>query len=156
MKRNSLIVTALVACLAGVVPMTASAQNADPTARAQFLGALKRQGKKAATLRVRYRCAPAAAGQQQALWVSAKQSKNGRRRNSLSKEGASKASTTWLQSHRNPFTCDGSFHTATFRIDKVERGSKGRLKKGRAYIQFCITQGEETLLLSKSGWVRVR
>jgi hypothetical protein len=38
----------------------------------------------------------------------------------------------------------------------VEKGSKGRLKKGRAYIQFCVTQGEQTLLLSKSGWVRVR
>jgi hypothetical protein len=156
MKRNSLIVAALVTCLAGVVPLTANAQNADPTARAQFLGALKRTSKKTATLRVRYRCAPPAAGQEQALWVSAKQSKNGRRRNSLSKEGASKQSTTWLQSHRNQFTCDGSFHTATFRIDKVEKGSKGRLKKGRAYIQFCVTQGEQTLLLSKSGWVRVR
>ena len=63
---------------------------------------------------------------------------------------------TWLQSHRNPFTCDGAFHTASFSIDKVEKGSKGRLKKGRAYIQFCVTQGEETLLLSKSGWVPVR
>jgi hypothetical protein len=46
--------------------------------------------------------------------------------------------------------------TAKFTIDKVEPGSKGKLKKGRAWVQFCVTQGEETLILSKSGRVKVK
>ena len=52
----------------------------------------------------------------------------------------------WFQSHRNPITCDGTSRTAVFTLDKVEPGSKGRLKakgkrnRGRAYIQFCVTQ----------------
>jgi len=41
-------------------------------------------------------------------------------------------------------------------IDMVEPGSKGKLKKGRAWVQFCVTQGEETLILSKSGRVKVK
>jgi hypothetical protein len=46
--------------------------------------------------------------------------------------------------------------TAKLTIHKVEPGSKGKLKKGRAWVQFCVTQGEETLILSKSGWVKVK
>jgi hypothetical protein len=41
-------------------------------------------------------------------------------------------------------------------VPQVEPGSKGKLKKGRAWVQFCVTQGEETLILSKSGWVKVK
>ena len=40
-------------------------------------------------------------------------------------------------------------------IDKVEPGSKGTLKTGVAYVQFCVTKGQQALILSKSGWVKV-
>jgi hypothetical protein len=69
--------------------------------------------------------------------------------------GASKIAHTWLQSHRNEYVCDGTSHTATFKIDPVEPGSKGRLKPGKAWVQFCVTKGKKDLVLSASGWVKV-
>ena len=114
-------------------------------------------------LKVTYQCSGG-----NTLWISAKQLANGRRSSLLTKEGSSRAAKAWFQSHRNPITCDGKSQTAVFTLDKVEPGSKGRLKakgkrnRGRAYIQFCVTQppaaeGQEgELTLSKSGWVTVR
>ena len=141
---------AAAAALALTAAPAAMAQNADPNARAHFLSPIKVVGKQA-KLKVRYRCSSG-----EALWVSAKQAKSRKRDPAIKKEGSSKVSVAWWQSHRNTFTCDGQYHTAKFSIDKVEQGSKGRLKKGRAWVQFCVTQGEETLILSKSGWVRVK
>jgi len=71
-------------------------------------------------------------------------------------EGSSKVAVAWWQSHRNKFTCDGTFHTGKFTIDKIEQGSKGKLKHGKAWVQFCVTQGEETLILSRSAYVDVK
>jgi hypothetical protein len=141
---------AAAAALALIAAPAAMAQNADPNARAHFLSPIKVVGKQA-KLKVRYRCSSG-----EALWVSAKQAKSRKRDPEIKKEGSSKVSAAWWQSHRNTFTCDGQYHTAKFSIDKVEPGSKGRLKKGRAWVQFCVTEGEETLILSKSGWVKVK
>jgi hypothetical protein len=146
---SSLAVALVSAVAMAVVPM-AQAQNADPNAKAVFIGKIKSSGA-TATLKVRYRCN---AGE--ALWVSAKQTKSGKKSPALKKEGSSEAAHSWLQSHRNPFTCDSTFHKGTFTIDKVEPGSKGKLKKGKAWVQFCVTQGQETLVLSKSAWVGVK
>jgi hypothetical protein len=141
---------AAAAALALTAAPAAMAQNADPNARAHFLSPIKVVGKQA-KLKVRYRCSSG-----EALWVSAKQTKSRKKNPDLKKEGSSEKSAAWWQSHRNTFTCDGQYHTAKFTIDKVEPGSKGKLKKGRAWVQFCVTQGEETLILSKSGWVKVK
>jgi hypothetical protein len=152
MTMKHLITAAALASAVAIAP-TASAQEnpgqTDPNARAQFIGAIKSSGK-TATLKARYRCAEG-----EALWVSAKQSKSGRKFRLLAKEGSSKVASGWLQSHRNKFVCNGSYHTATFKLDAVERGSKGKLKRGIAYVQFCVTKGD-SLVLSKSGWVLVR
>ena len=150
MKRIH-VLPALAATLAvTALPAAAQAQeNADPNAKASFT--VIKAGFKKATLKVTYNCN---AGD--ALWVSAKQSRTGRKRRSLTREGASRIARAWWQSHRNPFTCDSAEHTATFTIDKVEPGSKGRLRRGYAWVQFCVTQGEETLVLSASKWVKVR
>jgi hypothetical protein len=150
LQRKHLVPTLVVALAAVALPGTAHGQNADPNAKATFVSKIKVNGKKAA-LRVTYRCASG-----EALWVSAKESKSGKKRKALTKQGGSKDSAAWWQSHRNRFICDGTSHTKTFTIDKVEPGSKGKLKKGKAWVQFCVTQGEETLILSKSGWVSVR
>jgi hypothetical protein len=149
MKRKY-VVPAVAAVLAAGLPALAQAQNADPKAKATYLGKIKVEGKQA-TLRVRYRCASG-----EALWVSAKQVKSRKKDPALKKEGSSKVSVAWWQSHRNKFTCDGTFHTGTFTIDKVEQGSKGTLKKGKAWVQFCVTQGQETLILSRSAYVNVK
>jgi hypothetical protein len=153
MAVKHLMTAAAIAAAVAIAP-AASAQEGppgqtDPNARAQFIGAIKSSGK-TATLKARYRCAEG-----EALWVSAKQSKSGRKFALLAKEGSSKVASGWLQSHRNKFVCNGSYHTATFKLDAVERGSKGKLKRGIAYVQFCVTKGDD-LVLSKSGWVLVR
>jgi len=149
MKRAYAAVAAA-ALAAAAIPMVAQAQEqTDPNAKAEFVGAIK-AGKKKATLKVTYSCN---AGQ--ALWVSAKESASGKKDRRLPKEGSSKTASAWWQSHRNAFVCDTQPHTATFSIDKVEKGSKGKLTDGIAWVQFCVTNGDD-LVLSGSRWVRVR
>jgi hypothetical protein len=144
---------ALVAAVAVGAPIGASAAGSDPNARATFLGAIHVDGKKA-TLQVRYRC-----GSGEHLWVSAKETASGVSAAKLMKEGSSRTAAAWWQSHRNRFACNGKSQAGTFTIDTVERGSKGALVPGSAWVQFCVTKGktEKTtvLVLSKSGWVRV-
>ena len=141
---------AAAAAVALTAAPAAMAQNADPNARAHFLSPIKVVGKQA-KLKVRYRCSSG-----EALWVSAKQDKSRKKNPDIKKEGSSEISAAWWQSHRNTFTCDGQYHTAKFSIDKVEPGSKGKLKKGKAWVQFCVTQGEDTLILSRSAYVNVK
>src|SRR3954452_3334433 len=125
-------------------------QGPPPATTAKPIGKVERQGKKTATLKVRYTCKSGTT-----LWISLKQSKKADKAKALTKEGSSKVAAAWLQSHRNPVTCDGQKHTAEFTVDKVEPGSKGTLKKGKAWLQFCVTEGE-SLTLSKSAWVNVK
>jgi hypothetical protein len=154
MKIRLVLLTA--AAIATVAAGTATAATITPTpganADATFLTALNRthHGTKA-VMKVRYSC-----DKGDTLWFSAKQTKSGDRDPALKKEGSSAIAHTWIQSHRNPITCDGAAHTHRFRIDKVEPGSKGHLVKGQAWIQFCITFNEKKLILSKSRWVSVR
>jgi hypothetical protein len=151
MNFRPAIAVGLTALATAAVPVAAQAQQgSDPNAKATFVGKIASSGD-AATLKVTYKCAEG-----EALWVSAKQTKSGKKDKALAKEGSSEVAATWLQSHRNQFVCDGTKQTATFKIDAVEPGSKGKLKKGLAYVQFCVTKGQEDLILSKSGWVKVR
>jgi hypothetical protein len=151
MKGSHALAAGAVALAVTLVPVAALAQNADPNAKATFVSHIKiAKSHKKATVHVRYRCASG-----EALWVSAKQTKSGEKDPALKKEGSSKVASAWWQSHRNKFVCNGKYHSAKFTIDKVEPGSKGKLRKGKAWVQFCVTEGEETLILSKSGWVKV-
>jgi hypothetical protein len=99
---------------------------------------------------VRYRCRSG-----EVVWVSAKQTASGRKGKALKREGSSQVAATWLQSHRNPLRCDGKKHTARFRVDRREEGSKGRLVAGQAWVQFCITE-RDAINLSHSAFVTVR
>jgi hypothetical protein len=154
MKLRNIVVSALVVAstLAAVAVAQASpSEGSDPNARAKFVSKIKTQaGGKKATLKATYRCSEG-----EALWVSAKQTADGEKDKALKDEGSSEVAATWLQSHRNKFTCDGKSRTAKFTIDLVEDGSKGKLVKGEAWVQFCVTAGRD-LILSKSGWVTVR
>jgi hypothetical protein len=148
------LTTGLAALLAaGAVASAAVAAGADPTARATFVGAIQVSGAKA-TLKVRYRCSSG-----QTLWISAKQTKSGVSAARLMKEGSSRASAAWWDSHRNHVSCNGAFHATTFTLDHVEKGTKGQLQAGTAWVQFCITKGhtqkDTVLTLSRSGWVHV-
>ena len=159
--KHALPVAALALAAAGA--SVAHAQGTDPTASATFESKLVRVDKSTAVLKVTYTCSKGTT-----LWISAKQLANGKKSAKLTKEGSSKIAKAWFQSHRNPITCDGTQQTAVFTVDKVEPGSKGRLKAkgrhnaGKAYIQFCVTlppadpSQEGELTLSKSGWVSVK
>ena len=114
--------------LTGIGAQVAQAQGGtDPTASATFKSKLVRVDRSTAVLKVKYQCSKGSV-----LWISAKQLANGKAKKSLTKEGSSQVAKTWVQSHRNPITCDGASHTQVFTLDKVEPGSKGRLKaKGK-------------------------
>jgi hypothetical protein len=145
--------TALAIAAGVVVPAVAGAQGSNTRASATFLGAIHVSGKKA-TLSVRYQCPSG-----QNVWVSAKELASGAKSAKLAKEGSSKTAAGWWESHRNTFVCNGKANTAAFSIDAVEKGSKGKLVPGMAWVQFCVTKGtteaNTKLILSKSGWVEV-
>jgi hypothetical protein len=144
----ALALTAVAALAAGPA-LAANPPNSDPNAKAKFVGKIH-AGKKSAKFKVTYNCASG-----EALWVSAKQAKSGKKDKALEKEGSSAKSAAWWESHRNKFTCDGQPHTASFTIDKVEKGSKGTLKAGTAFVQFCVSEGKDSIVLYKTGWVGV-
>jgi hypothetical protein len=143
---------AVVATLAvAALPATAPAASKPKKPYADVLGAIEASPDgTTATLRVRYRCN---AGDH--LWVSVKESATGKKDWALRREGSSELAATWLQSHRNTWTCDGTKRTETFNVDAVEPGSKGALVHGRAYVQFCLTQGEGEIVIYETGfsWV---
>jgi hypothetical protein len=96
------------------------------------------------------------------LWVSLKQSRSGRRDNRIKKEGSGgrKVAKAWLDSHREIAICDGRRRAAQFYVDQREPGKYGRLRRGYAWLQFCVTSGTNeadskiTTYLPK--WIRVR
>jgi hypothetical protein len=146
-------VLTLIVGLAVILPVAASAAGVDPNARASFVSAIHATDGKA-TLKVRYKC-----GSGETLWVSAKETARGYSATKLMKESSSRAAAAWWDSHRNRVACDGKSHLGTFTIDKVEKGTKGSLVDGSAWVQFCVTKGKTeattVLTLSKSSWVRV-
>ena len=78
------------------------------------------------------------------LFVSVKQVADGRPDNNLKLEGSSAISSGWLERHPGPdeFTCDGTWHTGTWRItsDSSDPGYEygfGALIPGQVYVQFC-------------------
>jgi hypothetical protein len=100
-------------------------------------------------LRAVYSC-----NQSDHLWVSVKQVNSGLKDPALMAEGSSAVADNYLQSHRNALTCDGRSHLGSFSVDTVEDGSKGALRPGWAWVQFCnLYQG--TLTISEGLWVRV-
>jgi hypothetical protein len=151
--RRMLAATSLAVLAGVVVPAVAGAMGVDSQAKATFVGPIHVSGKQA-TLSVRYQCPSG-----ETVWVSAKEMASGAPTAKLAKEGSSKTAAAWWESHRNKFVCNGKTHTGTFSIDTVEKGSKGKLVAGSAWVQFCVTKGkteaDTKLLLSKSGWVKV-
>jgi hypothetical protein len=146
--KNSALLAILAVLIAAVLASGAGAAN--PKASAQFRSNIHRLSGDRATIRVTYSCSAGTT-----LWLSMKQVKSTKRDARLKKEGSSQVSSAWLQSHRNKIKCDGRSRTRTFTADKVEKGSKGHLRKGFAWVQFCITEGETRLILSHSNFVRV-
>jgi hypothetical protein len=150
MRRAVILLAVVVLTMCAAAAASAAGGVAKTAA---FVGPIAVSGSKA-TLKVRYTC-----NSGQTLWISAKETARGYSATRLMKEGSSKSSAAWWDSHRNRIKCNGKPHTTTFTLDKVEKGTKGSLVDGSAWVQFCITKGKTeattVLTLSRSGWVRV-
>jgi hypothetical protein len=90
------------------------------------------------------------------LWVSVKQSAARDIDPAVSADGSGFGGTAaaWWQSHRGSFTCDGKRHVGWFAVDTVEPGSRGQLRRGWGWVQFCVTT-EENLSAIRMQWSRV-
>jgi hypothetical protein len=154
MKRA--LVVAAVAFAASV----GTAQAQDTVGFSKFAGVVHDRGDHA-TLRVKYACAPGTADH---LWFSIKQSANGKKDAAISGPGSGFGgqAPTWFQSHRGYFRCDGKKHTGRFTADLTEPGSRGNLRKGVAWVQFCLTKADAPegdpsgLVVIRQQWWKVR
>lgn len=149
MNRKRIFALALAATVLGLIA-TASVAWADPTsshsggAYANQTGVVRIDpaNPQAAYLSGRYNCP---AGAEAHLFVSVKQVADGKPDPRLKEEGSSKYASAWLENHPAPdtFTCDGTWHTGTWRISSTpgdpdsDYGAGGALIPGQVYVQFC-------------------
>lgn len=153
MKRTPLILTTLAAA-AAALPTSAIAA---PKPSAEILGTVvAAPGGESATVTARYVCY-----EDSHLWVSAKQMNDGERDAALLDEGSSEHADNWLQQHPTTLQCDGKNHVQSFTIDKTEFSpwfggyvGKGSLRKGQAWVQFCMIS--DNSFVSENRWVVVR
>jgi hypothetical protein len=153
MKRLMLLIAAAALVLAAALPTTASAGHTPrpplpPEAKLVPLVQTVKDG--TARVAAAYTCPEGVH-----LWVSAKQSADGKKDPRLEGEGSSALAAAWLQSHPAPstFRCDGRWHVGVFKIDTAEQGF-GKLRRGVAWVQFCLIG--ETTFISESRWALVR
>jgi hypothetical protein len=149
--RRFLTIAASAATLALIGATPASAQNESFTfGDAEVMGPVHVRGD-VARVHARYSCDVG-----NHIWVSAKQGDARTIDPAVSAEGFGFGSTAgaWWQSHRGSFTCDGKRHTAWFTVDTIEPGSRGQLKRGWAWVQFCVTT-DEGLSAVRMEWARV-
>jgi hypothetical protein len=149
MKRLILPIAAAALTVAAALPLSAGAKAKPAAPAAQIISHVKTIGDAdAATVKARYVCPEG-----NHLWVSAKQSADGKKDPALQGPESSALSAAWLQNHPADFTCDGKWHTGTFQVDNYTEYGFGRLQRGVAWVQFCLIG--ETTFLSESDWVKV-
>jgi hypothetical protein len=124
-----------------------AAEPAPKQTTAQVIGTVRIDSKNPtiATVHARYLCS--GTPEQVHLWVSVKQTADRTADPRLSQEGSSTIAAAWSDSHRDPVTCDGKWHTDTFTVDQLERGTPntfGPLAKGKAWVQFCLFDATTT------------
>jgi hypothetical protein len=142
MKKTRSFALAIAAAVLGVISMS-SVAGATPTsshsggANAVQTGVVRidPDNPQVAYVTGNYKC-PAGFAH---LFVSVKQVADGSPDNALKLEGSSQISTGWLERHPGPdeFTCDGTWHTGTWRIDSTTEYGHGALIPGQVYVQFC-------------------
>ena len=162
MKR--ILPLALVASSLALVP---AAAQAAPKPKAEILGVVQVDGD-TATVRARYVC-----NESNHLWISAKQTADGRRDAILEQEGSSQHAANWMDSNdwgatgpvsdAGDFDCDGRSHTDTFTIGTASvpwaaPDRYGALEKGSAWVQFCLTEEEdpEGEFIMAARWAQVK
>jgi hypothetical protein len=146
--RRFLTVVVTSAALIGAAP--ASAQESFTFGDADVIGPVHIRGD-VAKVHARYSCDVG-----NHIWTSAKQNAAATIDPAVAAEGSGfgGAATAWWQSHRGDFVCDGKRHVGWFEVDLVEPGSRGQLKPGWAWVQFCVTT-DEGLSAVRMEWARV-
>ena len=150
MRRLAMVAAVAATALIGAAPASAKKAGGEESftvGDAAVLGPVHVRGD-VADVHARYSCDIGTH-----IWVSVKQSANGEIDPSVSAEGSGfgGAAAAWWQSHRNTFTCDGKRHVAWFTVDTLEPGSRGQLRSGFGWVQFCITT-EEDLSAIRMQW----
>jgi hypothetical protein len=148
MKRKQFFALS-VAALIGVSGVNALSAGASPTsihskgAHAVVTGpvVIDKDDPRVAWVSGNYTCPP---GEDAHLFVSAKQVADGKPDRRLKEEGSSAISAGWLERHPGPdeFTCDGTMHHGTWKIDSFSEYGHGELIPGQTYVQFCWTGPE--------------
>ncbi len=134
-------VIGIAAALGTAAPALAS--PAPATSKAEVIDVATRTGSTTATILVRYTCTGSA--DQVHTWVSVKQAASLTSDKRLMEEGTGHGgvAAAWSQSHSGAAVCDGKQHYTLFKVDQKEAGY-GTLKRGMAYIQFCLFDAHNT------------
>ena len=148
--RRAVVMAAVVAMVLVAAPSASAQEESFTFGDAAVLGPVHVRGD-VAQVHARYSCDVGAH-----LWVSVKQSAARDVDPAVSAEGSGfgGAASAWWQSHRGSFTCDGKRHVGWFAVDTVEEGSRGRLRSGWGWVQFCVTT-DEGLSAIRMEWSRV-
>jgi hypothetical protein len=157
MKRFSLSLLSAVAAAACLVPVSSAVAADTPQPFAEIVGpVVMAKGGETATVTARYSCV-----EDTHLWVSVKQMNSRLRDDNLMAEGSSGYADNWLQQHPQTLICDGVRHLQKFVVDKKEITpwspdpvGKGRLRRGQAWVQFCMTS--ENGFAYALRWAEVR
>jgi hypothetical protein len=148
---NRFLVFAAVAtmALAGAAPAGAQ-EDSFTFGDAAVLGPVHVRGD-VAQVHARYSCD---AGDH--IWVSVKQSPAADINPAVAAEGSGfgQVAAAWWQSHAGSFVCDGKRHVGWFTVDTSEEGSRGQLRKGFGWVQFCVTNGDD-LSAVRMQWSKV-
>jgi hypothetical protein len=154
MKRFLMLAAVAAVGCALAAPVSAKAPSAQQDSftvgDAAVLGPVHVRGD-VAQVHVRYSCDVG-----DHIWVSVKQTASGKVDPAVSAEGSGfgDVASAWWQSHRGSFTCDGKRHVAWYTVDTLEPGSRGQLKSGSGWVQFCITNGDD-LSAIRMQWSKV-
>src|SRR3954470_13923313 len=153
MTKKRLFLVALAAATFFVVGAT-SVALADPTsshsggAKAVQTGVVRIDPNDPSVAYVTGRYACPASSEPAHLFVSVKQEAGGRPDSALKLEGSSSLTFPgggWLERHpaASEFTCDGAWHTGTWRIAASSEYGHGSLVPGTVYVQFCWDSPDE-------------
>ena len=148
--RRVLVIAAVATMSLVAVPSASAQEDSFTFGDAAVLGPVHVRGA-VAQVHARYSCDVGTH-----LWVSVKQSAAADIDPAIAAEGSGFGGTAaaWWQSHRGSFTCDGKRHVGWFAVDTVEPGSRGQLRSGWGWVQFCVTTDED-LDAVRMQWSRV-
>ncbi len=153
MRMRTRLAAAVLVASAAVLTAGAPAIAAPrTTTTAELVGVVKQTGPTTAVVQARYTCTwPSTEETPVHLWASVKQSadRTADPRLTQPESGFGQVAATWSQTHAGEIVCDGRTHVLKVTVDQTEMIpgvgpiGYGTLGKGEAYVQFCITFGED-------------